>query len=61
MQRKKNPHRTVDRNASQCHHYGNQFGASSKNIINLPEVPAIPHMGIYLKECMSVYLLTHIY
>jgi len=51
MQRKGNPWYTISGNIIWKSHYGKQYDVSSKKLkIEIPEDPAIPFQGIYLKK-----------
>ena len=48
---KREPAYTVGTNVNWCRHYGEQYGASSKNLkIELPYDPAIPLLGLYPED-----------
>jgi hypothetical protein len=53
---KEEPLYTAGRDANWCNHYGNQYGVSSKKVkIELPDDLTIQLLGMYPKECKSVY------
>ena len=46
---------TIGGIVSQCSHYGEQYGGSSKKLrIELPYDPVIPPLGMYLKKIKTV-------
>jgi hypothetical protein len=50
----KEPSYIAGGNVNYYNHYGKQYGSSSKKLnIELPYDPAIPLLGIYLKEYLS--------
>jgi hypothetical protein len=53
--KKKQPSYTAGGNVHYYNHYGKQNGDSKKLEIDPPYDPAIPLLGIYLKECESGY------
>ena len=51
---KREPSCSVDGNGNWCSHYGKQYGKSTRKLKReLPYGPAIPLLGIYLKERKS--------
>jgi hypothetical protein len=53
--RKKEPSYTAFGNVSYYNHFGKQYVSFFKKLIHLPYDPAIPLLGVFLKECNSDY------